>query len=263
VSAVARARIPLLLSAAVVLYCIAAWSVAPGFYDGLAPNQPYQWVSPPAQEAAGNKQPQGLHQVALGGKAASAATQDGQAQLYIDPGTFPSGQSVTIDIKPTATYPPVSGFIAKTNVYLITASAPLNGPVSLFLRYSTQVVPVPTAIYGSPQAGGAWSSAGTPQTTQPYFVSVRTSQLGYFVAGAPASAPGSSGGNAPGGGSPLPVIAAVAIGLTVLAGVPLLLDRRNRGRRRVRAVRPQTPAGAKPSDAPAKRGGGARRRKRR
>jgi hypothetical protein len=238
----ARWRTPLLLASMVVLYSAAAWAVTPGFYDGLAPSQPYQWVSPPAQEAAGNKPPQGVRQAVQGGGAASAATPDGQAQLFLDAGTFPSGQSVTVGIEPVATFPPASGFLAQTNVYLVTASAPLNGPVSLFLAYSSHVGPAPSAVYVAPAAGGAWVRAGTAQTPQPYFVSVRTAQLGYVVAGVPAAATGSSGGAAAGGaasggGSLLPVIAVAAVGLTVLAGVPLLLARRTGGRRRRRRKR--------------------------
>ena len=43
---------PILLAIATSLYLVAAWSVAPGFYDGFTPPQPYNWTSPPPQAAA-------------------------------------------------------------------------------------------------------------------------------------------------------------------------------------------------------------------
>ena len=38
-----------LITAAAVLYLAAAWMVAPGFYDGIGPPQPYNWTCPPPQ----------------------------------------------------------------------------------------------------------------------------------------------------------------------------------------------------------------------
>ena len=40
-------RRPLLIAGAAATYLVAAWMVAPGFYDGIAPQQPYNWVCPP------------------------------------------------------------------------------------------------------------------------------------------------------------------------------------------------------------------------
>src|SRR6266849_1442803 len=36
-----------LLASAAVIYLLTAWMVAPGFYDGFTPQQPYNWVCPP------------------------------------------------------------------------------------------------------------------------------------------------------------------------------------------------------------------------
>src|SRR2546421_13126178 len=117
------ARPPILLALCVVLYAIAAWSVAPGFYDGFAPNQPYQWVSPPPQDAFGNKQPKGIQHAIAADSGGSATTPDGQAQLFASPGALPAGQTVTVDIEPAATFPAAVGFLPETNVYRITATA--------------------------------------------------------------------------------------------------------------------------------------------
>src|SRR4029077_12384304 len=43
-----------LLAAAVITYVVAAWMVAPGFYDGFGPPQPYAWTCPPPQAGANN-----------------------------------------------------------------------------------------------------------------------------------------------------------------------------------------------------------------
>ena len=40
-----------LLALAAAGYAVAAWAVAPGFYDGIGPVQPYNWVSPPPEFA--------------------------------------------------------------------------------------------------------------------------------------------------------------------------------------------------------------------
>ena len=38
-----------LFGAATIAYLVAAWMVAPGFYDGFSPPQPYNFVCPPPQ----------------------------------------------------------------------------------------------------------------------------------------------------------------------------------------------------------------------
>ncbi|HEV3093034.1 MAG TPA: hypothetical protein VGY30_00815, partial [Solirubrobacteraceae bacterium] len=72
---------PAILVAAATGYLIAAWMVAPGFYDGFGPQQPYNWTCPPPQAGA-NIKPSSGHLVikVINGKsdANSAFTDDGQ-----------------------------------------------------------------------------------------------------------------------------------------------------------------------------------------
>src|SRR5437764_726296 len=44
-----------LLALAAIIYAVAAWMVAPGFYDGFGPTQAYNWTCPPPQAGANNK----------------------------------------------------------------------------------------------------------------------------------------------------------------------------------------------------------------
>ena len=83
---------PILLAVAAAAYLIAAWMVAPGFYDGFAPPQPYNWTSPPPVAAPGNLPPQSGHLdiKVIGGvsDANSAFTNDGQVVIGFLPGAF-------------------------------------------------------------------------------------------------------------------------------------------------------------------------------
>ena len=67
--------------------------MAPGFYDGFTPPQPYNWVSPPPQ-VTGNKAPKSGHLVikVINGvsDANSAFTDDGQLQPPVN-GSFQGG----------------------------------------------------------------------------------------------------------------------------------------------------------------------------
>ena len=73
-----------LLAAAAILYAGMAWMVAPGFYDGFTPPQPYNFVCPPPQAGA-NLPPTSGHLVikVIGGvsDANSAFTDDGQVVM--------------------------------------------------------------------------------------------------------------------------------------------------------------------------------------
>ena len=51
-----------LLAVAAAGYMLAAWMVAPGFYDGFGPPQPYNWTCPPPQAGA-NSPPSSGHLV--------------------------------------------------------------------------------------------------------------------------------------------------------------------------------------------------------
>ncbi len=225
-----RLAAALLLAAAAAAYTAVAWSLKPGFYDGVAPPQPYRWVSPPpgipnaGQPASGHCTVAVLNGVTEPG---TCFTDDGQAILSYIPGSFQvtAGESsVTIEIKPTATYPPFTGFTGGTNVYLVTATAPLVKAAVITLRY-TDLAPAPGYIYVAPSASGPWKNIGSSQTAAPYTIAQRTTDLGYFVAGTPSNKTG-SGGATVSGGQVLPIIVAVIIVLVILAGIPLALVRR-------------------------------------
>ena len=219
---------PLLLAAAASVYLIAAWMVAPGFYDGFAP-QPYNWTSPPPQAVAGNIQPRPGHLVikVIDGvsDANSAFTEDGQVVVGFLPGAFDvTGKtSVTVDIKPESTFPTPAGLHFATNVYLITADAPLVMAANLVLRYS-DLVPAPSNVYLATGADAPWTSIGGADTGA-FAIQTKTSKLGYFAAGYPGSA---TKGISSGTSQLIPIAVAVLILGVLVAGIPLAVVRRRR-----------------------------------
>jgi hypothetical protein len=225
-----RPRPLILLAFAVVAYALAAWAVAPGFYDGIAPPQPYRWVSPPPELRATNLPPQSGHgTVRVGAQGTvdpgNVFTQDGQAAMSFLPGTFatPAGNApVTLDIQPQATYPAPNGFRLATNVYCFTNSSPLlagKDPL-VTLQYATTTA-APTDVYEY-VAGAAWQKLGSTGSAAPYYISARAATLGCFAGGyvAGGARPASSGAVT------LPVIAGLAVAVVLLAGIPLLVLRR-------------------------------------
>lgn len=227
-------RALLVAGLAAALYVIAAWSVAPGFYDGFGPQAPYRWVSPPPQFQHNNQPPlsgQATIRVNPGGvvDAGSVFTQDGQASISFTPGAFqaPTDDSpVTIQIKPVASYPNPANIRLATNVYCITSSASLapGKDVLVTLTFSDQL-PAPSSVYEY-QDGGHWENIGSTGTAAPFSISARTSKLGCFAGGYPANAKQTAKGVTLGGGQTLPIIVAVAILAIVLAGIPLAVVRR-------------------------------------
>ena len=222
-----------LLIAAAVVYLLAAWAVAPGFYDGFAPTQPYNWVCPPAQ-IANKQQPAAFHTVikVIGGvsDAGSAYDRDGQIVIGFLPGAFNSAGKTTIavDVTPVSPCPDSPGLHLATNVYDITAAAPLVKPANLVLRYS-DLVPAPSAVYFASDAAGPWKSIGATQQSQLFTIDTTTSQLGYFAAGYPANSTPPPAAVTVGGGQLLPIAVAILIVAVVLAGSPLAILRRRRG----------------------------------
>jgi hypothetical protein len=223
-----RPRPLVLLACAVVAYALAAWAVAPGFYDGIAPPQPYRWVSPPPALRSGNQQPLAGHgTVKVGTQGVvdpgNVFTQDGQAAISFLPGSFvtPTGNApVTLDIVPQTAYPGPTGFLLATNVYCITSSSPLlpgKDPL-VTLQYAT-TTPAPTDVYQY-VPGGAWQKLGSSGSAAPFYIAARAAALGCFAGGYAAGHPASSGSTT------LPLVAGIAVGVVVLAGVPLLVLRR-------------------------------------
>jgi hypothetical protein len=230
-------RALLLLGLAAGLYVAAAWTVAPGFYDGFGPQAPYRWVSPPPQFKGANQPPlsgQATIRVNASGvvDAGSVFTQDGQASISFTPGAFeapPDRSPVTISIKPVATYPNPGNVHLATNVYCVTSSAPVapGKDVLVTLTFSDQL-PAPSSVYEY-QDSRPWENIGSTGTAAPFSISARASKIGCFAGGYPANPKQSASGVKVGGGQTLPIVIAVAILVVVLAGVPLALVRR-RGR---------------------------------
>jgi hypothetical protein len=230
-----RARLAL-LAGAVVAYALAAWAVAPGFYDGIAPPQPYRWVSPPPQLATGNQQPLSGHQsvkVGTSGKVdpATVFTQDGQASISVTTGAFvtPADHApVSIDIKPQVVFPDPSGIHLSTNVYCVTATSPLAAGQQLLvtLQYSAQL-PAPSDVYEY-QGTGPWQGIGNTGTAAPFYISARAGAVECFSAGYSANTQRTAQGARVSGGQAVPIIVALAILVVVLAGIPLAVLRRRR-----------------------------------
>lgn len=231
-----------LLGLAAAVYAIAAWSVAPGFYDGFGPPQPYNFTCPPPQAGA-NQKPSGGHAtVPVNGgvsEAFSAFTDDGQLVIGFLPGAFATNGNtpVTVTITPLDTCPQPSGIRFVTNAYRVTATAELHADkrANLVLRYSN-LEPDPSTVYQASDPSASWTAKQT-QPGQPFTVVTTTTTLGYFAAGYPSASP-PPGAVTVGGGQVLPIIVAVLIVLVVLAGLPLAVMRRRgaqasrRGRRR-------------------------------
>src|SRR6266566_5088517 len=94
------------------LYSVAAWVVAPAFYDGAPLSQPYNFVCPPPAAGFGSGiQPRAGHldiRVINGvSDANSAFTDDGQVVIGFLPGAFDvTGKtSISVDITPETDFP--------------------------------------------------------------------------------------------------------------------------------------------------------------
>ena len=224
-----RRRIAI-LAAAAAAYTAAAWAVAPGFYDGFGPAAPYNWVCPPPQAGSNLKPSSGhLSIKVIGGvsDANSAFTNDGQIVIGFLPGAFDATgkSSISVDITPLATCPSPSGVKLVTNVYQITADAPLKQAANLEMVFSN-LLPAPNNIYIADNPSGPYRQLQS-QPTRPFVLQAHTSSLGYFAAGYSAASP-PAGAVTVGGGQALPIIVAGLIVVVVLAGLPLAIMRRRR-----------------------------------
>ena len=223
----------MLLAAAVVTYVVAAWMVAPGFYDGFGPPLPYNWTCPPPNAGANQKPSSGHVDIkVIGGvsDANSAFSNDGQIVIGFLPGAFDSAgkASISVDITPLSTCPQPPGVRLVTNVYHVTASAPLvpGKAANVVLRYSN-LLPPPSDLYLAPDPGGQWTSVGAARDSQPFTINTRATSLGYFAAGYPLTSPPPRAMRV-GGSQVLPIVVAILIGLVLLAGIPLAMLRRRR-----------------------------------
>ncbi len=218
-----------LLAAAAAAYIVAAWSVAPGFYDGFAPPQPYNFVCPPPQVGANNQPSSGQLTIkVINGvsDANSAFTDDGQVVIGFLPGAFDvTGKTqINVTIKPISPCPKPASLHFSTNTYQVTADAPLVKSANLVMRYSN-LAPDPSYIYRADSADGPWTQLTIQQQAQLYTISTTTNKLGYFSAGFPSNALASPN-SGPSGQNLVPIIVAALIVAVLLAGVPLTIMRR-------------------------------------
>jgi hypothetical protein len=216
---------------AAVAYVVAAWGVAPGFYDGFAPPQPYNFVCPPPQAGANNQPSTGQLTIKIIGGVSdpnSAFTDDGQLVIGFLPGAFDvTGKTaINVDIKPVSPCPSPDGLRFVTNTYQVTADAPLVKPANLVMRYSNLVAD-PSYVYRATSLNGPWTKLEVQQQAQVWTISTSTAQLGYFSAGFPSNALSSSPTS---NQQILPIIVATLIAAVLLAGVPLTVLRRRQAR---------------------------------
>ena len=234
-----RARLALLLLAlAAAAYPLAAMQTPPGFYEGFCPPVDYKFLTPPPQVTS-SRAPGSAHAEI---KVVNGVVQPGfvataddnpQAQLSFVPGAFAAPANgagvVAIDIKPVKDYPEAKGVTLVTNVYQVTSSTPMVKTSNLRLLYST-VLPAPSSIYAA-QPGGEWQALPSNASTQSGCSDVvaQVTTTGLYAAGYPGGSTAKKPGSTTiGGGQALPIIAALAILIVVLAGLPLALVRRRR-----------------------------------
>jgi hypothetical protein len=223
----------LLLAAAAAAYVVAAWLVTPGFYDGITPAQPYNFVCPPRVPGADSGvRPSSGHleiKVINGiSDANSGYTADVQIVVGFLPGAFDvTGKSiVTVDITPVSPCPEPSGLRFVTNTYLITADAPLVKGANLVMVYSNLELD-PSSVYHATSPDGPWSNLGSAQQAQFWTIQPGNPprELGYFAAGFPSNAVSQNG---PGNSQLLPAAVALLIVGVLVAGIPLEALRRRK-----------------------------------
>ena len=176
----------------------------PPLYDGIVvPPEPYRWVSPPANLAAGNKPPLSGEVIlpVLNGQMAGGGPQTGDSQviMFFGPGFFkaPAGaQAVKCTIEPEANPPAApSGIDIRGNVYRINCvGQPGDGPVTVAAMYHLTMRFPPGAFKEIQYNGGSgWRALPTLRAGggDPY-ASVNAPGFGEYAATAPTGAPGDS-----------------------------------------------------------------------
>jgi hypothetical protein len=221
-----------LLGLGAVVYVLAAWAVSPGFYDGLAPPAPYHWVSPPPDLRSTNKPPD-----------------SGQVAVAVKGGATQSGHVATADSQASLSFPSQSFEVPADGSQVTVAVR----PAVVTLRYVQLQPSPPTQIFAAAGPAGPWRALPSVNTAVPFSVAGSAQSLGYFVVGYPPAQSPTPAGTAGSGGQSIPTVAivvVVAVGLTVLAGLPLIVSRRRQ------ASTPSLPATSRP----VRNLGGARRR---
>jgi hypothetical protein len=229
----ADARSFWLFGLAAALYAVAAWSVAPGFYDCCAPAQ-YNYVSPPPIMLGNNVQPaSGSGELAvrggqvIGGTVFTRDQPQPQAAILFPDGALepPSGAaSVLVQVTPYAPPGDTGGIQLEGNVYCITANTSFKplGQADLTLM-TPPAEPAPSSVFSSADRRGPWGSIGGRLDPFNYLMAVSISDFGCFAVGYVKPHPN---GGVQLGGPILPLVVAAAIVLVLLAGVPLALRRK-------------------------------------
>jgi hypothetical protein len=199
---VSRVRLVGLLALAIGLFATAALHAprVPPIFDGIiVPPEPYRWVSPPPNLAAGNQPPLSGEatipvnngQVAGGG----VQTADNQVIMFFGAGYFKAGtnaRSARCSIDPDRN-PPVmpSGIDLRGNVYRVNCIAqPDNGPVTAVSPYHLTLRFPPGAFKEIQYYDGThWRALNTLRAPggDPY-ASVNAPGFGEFAATAPTGA---------------------------------------------------------------------------
>jgi hypothetical protein len=221
-----------------------AWLVAPPgsppLYDGLqGPAQAYLYLQPPpGYHQTG--QPSGAGRVlpvtngTNGAGFVNTEETPPQAQVLVADSSlsFPAGaKSITLTITPVPPPAPLptSLGVAAGNVYQVTATADVPGPITINPAHPmTVVLRGPAGVGNAPiarvdEGGTAWQRVTTvPLGSAPDMVVVNTDKLGWFViTGSTATpGPGVSGGS---GGSSFPVATVVVAAVVLVAIIGTLL----------------------------------------
>ncbi|HZS14710.1 MAG TPA: hypothetical protein VFC09_08945 [Candidatus Dormibacteraeota bacterium] len=238
----------------------AAWALAPApsppLYDGLqGPAQAYLYLTPPPGYHQTGAPSGASHALAIAGGSSGAGfinTEETppQAQVLAADGTFtfpPGATSITLSVTPVAPPSPIPASLGTLagNVYHVTATANVPGPVSIVAAHPMTVVlrgPVGTGtspIVRMSEGTTTWQRVTTvPLGSAPDMVVTNTDQLGYFAIaeqggssspGGSGGGPGTASGSSSGGFPVVVVVIAVVVLLAVLGG---LLAMRSRTRRR-------------------------------
>ena len=182
-----------------IVATVAVAAAPPAWADGIATPEPYHWVSPPPDQAAGNQAPASGSATAsfTDGMSdpASVFTDDGQVTLSLPRGAFAPARGETgvrITITPVRPQPAAAhGFVADGNAYSIAAVSIASGQPAAFLMPALLDMRYPPghrpeSIYRID--GPNWIPIDSSVQTLLLTIDARTTQPGSFIAGHPASA---------------------------------------------------------------------------
>src|SRR5204863_321234 len=114
----------------------------------------------------------------------SAYTQDGQIVIGFLPDSFDAAgkTSISVDVAPLNTCPQPKSVQFVTNIYKITADAPLKKRANVTMLYSN-LEPHPDAIYRADDPSGAWTVLERSPQGQPYTIFASSDKRGCLCRG--------------------------------------------------------------------------------